>query len=259
MLTVLNVNDSGRPLMSRTRLFTDSNLGPGAEILLSGDAARYLGRVLRLRPDDEVTVFNGDGGEYEATVVSLAKSSVTLRTGNFIDREAESPLSIHLVQGLARGERMDLVVQKATELGVDRITPLMTEYGVVRLDGQRAAKRTAHWRAVAASACEQSGRNRLPVIDEPIGFREWLGGNSNRDWTRLILRPGAGRSLASASIESGCAVLLIGPEGGFSEAEYELAELTGFAAIGLGPRILRTETAALAAMSALQVLHGDMA
>jgi 16S rRNA (uracil1498-N3)-methyltransferase len=259
MLTVLNVNDSDGPLMSRTRLFTESNLGPGADITLSGDAARYLGRVLRLRPDDEVTVFNGDGGEYEATVVSLAKSTVTLRTGNFIDREAESPLSIHLLQGLARGERMDLVVQKATELGVNHITPLMTEYGMVRLDGQRAAKRTAHWRGVAASACEQCGRNRLPAIDQPIGFREWLGGNPQQDATRLILRPGADASLASAAIDSTSVVLLIGPEGGFSEAEYELAELTGFAATGLGPRILRAETAALATLAALQALHGDMA
>jgi 16S rRNA (uracil1498-N3)-methyltransferase len=258
MLTVLNVNDSGGPLMSRTRLFTESNLGPGAEITLSGDAARYLGRVLRLRQDDEVTVFNGEGGEYEATVVSLAKSSVTLRTGNFVDREAESPLSIHLLQGLARGERMDLVVQKATELGVGRITPLVTEYGVVRLDGQRARKRTAHWRGVATSACEQCGRNRLPVIDEPIGFREWLGANPAQDSTRLILRPGTGRLLASELIESTSLVLLIGPEGGFSDAEYELAELTGFEPIGLGPRILRTETAALAALAALQALRGDM-
>lgn len=259
MFTVLNVNDWPGPLMSRIRLYTDDTLGPGAELTLSGDPARYLGRVLRLRPGDIVTLFDGRGGEYEATLLSLGKSSVTLRAGRYHDRDVESPIQIHLLQGLARGERMDLIVQKCTELGVDRISPLTTEYGVVRLDDKRAEKRLVHWRGIAASACEQCGRNRLPTIDSPRGLRDWLGHYRAQNVTRLVMIPHAGKPLATVAIDTTSVVLLIGPEGGLSDEEQELAALAGFEAAGLGPRILRTETAAVATVAALQALHGDMA
>lgn len=245
--------------MPRSRLYTDTDLRPGTELMLGGAPARYLGRVLRLRVGDELTLFNGHGGEYYAVVQSLGKEAVTLEVGEFIDREAESPLRIHLLQGLARGERMDLIVQKCTELGVSRISPLSTDHGVVRLEGKRARKRVDHWRGIAASACEQCGRNRLPEIDEPIGLRDWLGQNLEQQAARIILRPGAATPIGDVAVDASTLVLLIGPEGGFSESEYELAEATGFEPVGLGPRILRTETAALATVTALQTLFGDMA
>lgn len=245
--------------MPRSRLYTDTDLRPGTELMLDGAPARYLGRVLRLRAGDELTLFNGRGGEYRAVLRSFGKAAVTLEVGDFIDREAESPLRIHLLQGLARGERMDLVIQKCTELGVGRISPLSTDHGVVRLEGKRAKKRVDHWRAIAASACEQCGRNRLPDIDEPIGLRDWLGRNLEQQAARLILRPDAATPVGAVAVDASTLVLLIGPEGGFSESEYELAEATGFEAVRLGPRILRTETAALATITALQTRFGDMA
>jgi 16S rRNA (uracil1498-N3)-methyltransferase len=153
---------------------------------------------------------------------------------------------------------MDIVVQKATELGVHRITPVITEYSVVRLDPKRTEKRVQHWRGIGASACEQSGRNVLPQIDPPQALRSWLGDNFERPGTRLIMKPGAKGSMKSIDGNVQQLILLIGPEGGFSNSEYELADATGFSAIGFGARILRTETAAVAAIAALQTLFGDL-
>ena len=171
--------------------------------------------------------------------------------------DAESPLEIHLLQGVSRGERMDLVIQKATELGVRRITPVMTGYGVVKLDPERALKKTAHWQGVAISACEQCGRNRLPQIEPPVALRNWMGEHLEDDGARLIMKPGAGGSLHDVAGVDGPVSVLVGPEGGFTETEYELADTAGFSPVGFGPRILRTETAAIAIIAALQALHGD--
>jgi len=245
--------------MSRTRLYTDEPLQAGSDTELRGDAAHYVGRVLRLAPEDEVTLFDGSGCEYPAVVRRVTRSSVTLTPLEAISRDVESALRIRLLQGVSRGERMDFVVQKATELGVAGITPVLTERSVVRLDAGRAHKRVLHWRGVAASACEQCGRNVLPVIDTPIDLREWLGANRQAGDTRVILKPGTDATLASLPAGVDIVTVLVGPEGGFSEAEYEAAAITGFQPVGLGPRILRTETAALAIVVALQALHGDLA
>jgi 16S rRNA (uracil1498-N3)-methyltransferase len=245
--------------MSDTRLYTDAPLAAGKSVEIRDDRARYVGRVLRLRPDDPVTLFDGSGAEYPATIASLRKDVVTLNVTDCLRIDRESPLRVRLLQGLSRGERMDFVVQKATELGVARITPLFTEYCVVKLDEKRARKKTAHWRGVAASACEQCGRNVIPDIDSPIGLRNWLGDNPQDDSRRIILQPGADASIGAVDEALDAVTVLVGPEGGFSHAEYEVAADCGFRAVGFGPRILRTETAAVAILTALQTLYGDLA
>ncbi len=244
--------------MSLTRLFIDERLSAGATLRLDGDQARYVGRVLRLRPGDLLRVFNGDDGEFDAQLQKVTKSSAELLVEGPVESATESALKLHLVQGISRGERMDFVIQKATELGVKRITPVFTEYGVVKLDEKRAAKRRDHWQGVAESACEQSGRIRPPLIDAPVALNTWFGMGAKETDTDLILRPGAPTALASTNAPTTKVCLLIGPEGGFSDQEYDDAELAGFTAVSLGPRVLRTETAALAAVSVAQSLWGDL-
>jgi 16S rRNA (uracil1498-N3)-methyltransferase len=233
----------------KTRLFVSAELINDAELILEGDRARYLGRVLRLRVGDDVTIFNGQGAEWSASISGMTKNTATLLVGESHEVATESPLKIHLVQGMSRGERMDFVVQKATELGVKRITPVLTEYGVVKLDGERAIKRRDHWQGVAASACEQSGRTRLPLIDTPLPLKDWFGSKPDEVGTQLILAPGANTSLASLPEPVTKICVLVGPEGGF---------ISGFKSVALGPRVLRTETAAAAALAVLQSLWGDL-
>ena len=242
-----------------TRLFVSGQLINGTELILEGDRARYLGRVLRLRTGDEITVFNGEGPEWTASIDAMTKNTATLRIGDSREAGTESPLKIHLVQGISRGERMDFVVQKATELGVKRITPVLTEYGVVKLDETRKKKRRDHWESVAQSACEQSGRTRLPLIDAPITLKDWFGNKPSEVDAELILGPVASVSLAEIATPTTKVCVLIGPEGGFSTIEYEDAAIAGFSAVSLGPRVLRTETAAVAALSVLQSRWGDLA
>lgn len=244
--------------MALTRIFVDEALSTGAEIRLDRDQARYLGRVLRLRNGDTLDVFNGNDGEFRASVRSLAKDSAVLVIDTPNDATTESPLKVHLVQGISRGERMDFVIQKATELGVKRISPVLTEYGVVRLDDKRAQKRRDHWQGVATSACEQSGRIRPPLIDAPMDLNAWFGAGAMESDTDLILQPGAGTSLSSVANPVTKVCLLVGPEGGFSDTEYDDAEVAGFQGVSLGPRVLRTETAALAAIAVAQSLWGDL-
>jgi 16S rRNA (uracil1498-N3)-methyltransferase len=242
----------------KTRLFVSRDLINGAEALLEGDRARYLGRVLRLRVGDDINVFDGTGSEWSATISAMTKNSATLSLGERHESTMESPLKVHLVQGISRGERMDYVVQKATELGVHRITPVLTEYGVVKLDGKRAAKRRDHWEGVAASACEQCGRTRLPLIDTPLPLKHWFGDRPADADLDLILAPGASTPLARVAPPQTKVCILIGPEGGFSQTEYEDADVADFEAVSLGPRILRTETAAAAALAVMQANWGDL-
>ena len=244
--------------MSKTRLFVDEPLSVGANISMHGDQARYVGRVLRLRPDDEITLFDGQGGEYRAVITVAGKNAVSAAIQERVSRSAESPLNITLLQGISRGDRMDYVIQKATELGVSRVTPIHTEFSMVKLDEKRAAKRMSHWRKVAASACEQCGRNTLPLIDTPTSLPNTLADYHQADCPKIIMKPAASASLSSIGIDGRGPVVLIGPEGGFSDQEYENAEAAGFQAVGFGPRIMRTETAAIAVVSALQFLHGDL-
>jgi 16S rRNA (uracil1498-N3)-methyltransferase len=247
-----------RAIMALKRVHVAERLAAGAKLRLGEEAARYLGRVLRLRTGDTVHVFNGDDGEWSATIEKFGKGRVVLLLHDAIENTAEPNLKIHLVQGISRGERMDFVVQKATELGVARISPVLTDYGVVKLDSKRAEKRRLHWQGVAASACEQSGRIRPPLVDTPMPLNDWHGAGHAGDATRLVLRPGAARSLGTVETPDTGLCLLVGPEGGFSEREYDDAAFSGFDAVTLGPRILRTETAAVAAIAIAQALWGDL-
>ena len=244
--------------MALTRLFIRSELQSGQELQLDGEQAKYLGRALRLRVGDSLTVFSAESGEFAATISAIGKSTAAVALGEAIATATESPLKVHLVQGVSRGERMDLVVQKATELGVKRISPVLTQYGVVKLDGSRASKRREHWQKIAESACEQSGRTRPPLIDEPMPLKSWFGAKTSEADVDLILQPNAGTPMASLKAPKTKVCLLIGPEGGFSDDEYEDANVSGFTAVSLGPRILRTETAAIAAVTVAESLWGDL-
>ncbi len=245
--------------MSINRIYIEETINVGDQIVVRGDRAHYISRVLRLRSDDVLILFDGSGAEFPALIRSLARDRVDVSITDRIERSAESPLAVTLLQGISRGERMDFVIQKATEVGVTRIIPVRTEFSVVRLDEKRAAKRLLHWRSVAASACEQCGRNRLPDIDLPASLPALLGDFRQRAATKLILKPDADQTLGSARIDDNKVVVLIGPEGGFSDTEYDNATAAGFSAVRCGPRILRTETAAVAVLAALQALHGDLA
>lgn len=243
--------------MSTSRLFSPIQLRANAELSFGSEQARYVGRVLRLRPGDTLTVFDGSGGEYPATIGTITKQELNLSVGEHISRSVESPLRIRLVQGVSRGERMDIVVQKATELGVQRISPVLTDFSVVKLEPERAAKRRDHWQKVAQSACEQCQRNIVPAIDAPQSLLDWFGDNAGSDKLQLILWADARDSMPAIDMPGSDLTILIGPEGGFSEAEYERATVAGLKAVRLGPRIMRTETAALAAISIAQATWGD--
>ena len=244
--------------MALTRLFIRSELQTGQALKLDSEQAHYLGRALRLRPGDALSIFSAESGEFAATLTSIGKSDAVLAVGAAIVTATESPLKVHLVQGVSRGERMDFVVQKATELGVKRISPVLTEYAMVKLEGNRANKRREHWQKIAESACEQSGRTRPPLIDEPLPLKSWFGSKTNETDVDLILKPNATISMASLKAPTTKVCLLIGPEGGFSDNEYEDAEFSGFTAVSLGPRVLRTETAAIAAVTVAESLWGDL-
>ncbi|NNE61587.1 MAG: 16S rRNA (uracil(1498)-N(3))-methyltransferase [Woeseia sp.] len=244
--------------MSIPRLFVDQALAANSEVTLRGDAARYIGRVLRARPGDLLTLFDGRGEEFSTRIQQIDKNCIELRLGEGSRRDTESPLAVRLLQGISRGDRMDFVVQKSTELGVHRITPLQTEFSVVRLNAQRAAKRLQHWQGICASACEQCGRNVLPVIDGALTLSDFLSLKCPTETTRLMLSPEATETMESLKKPTGSVELLIGPEGGFSEQESTLARQHGFLPIAIGPRVLRTETAAVAAVALVQAFWGDL-
>lgn len=244
--------------MPQTRLHIPGTYAADTDLEIDADKARYLTRVLRLRVGDSLSVFNGEGSEYTAAITSISRSNATLRVGAITSVQTESSLRVHLVQGISRGDRMDFVVQKATELGVKRVTPVFTEHGVVKLDAARAEKRRDHWQKIAVSACEQSGRVRLPLIDAPMPLKSWFGNKPQRVDTELILNPSASTSLTKIEVPETKVCVLIGPEGGFSDAEFEDAGVAGFRAVSLGPRVLRTETAAIATLAVLQTLWGDL-
>jgi 16S rRNA (uracil1498-N3)-methyltransferase len=251
--------------MRLTRVYVDAPLEPGTRITLQGSAASHVTRVLRLRTGDALTLFNGRGGEYAASIDKSHGGEMTVAIGEHHAAERESPLAITLAQGISRGERMDLVVQKATELGVTRLVPLLTERSVVRLDAQQAHRKLNHWQAIAIGACEQSGRNRLPEVMAPAAWREFLRtgapahpGGSAAAPGRLLLSAAATARIDEVPRPGAGVTVLIGPEGGLVEAEEEAARSAGFIAVRLGPRVLRTETAAIAAVALLQRQFGDL-
>lgn len=203
-----------------------------------------------------LTLFNGDGAEYDAVISHAGKDAVSVRVAGARPAPRESPLDITLAQGVSRGERMDYTVQKAVELGVTRIEPVTTSRGVVRLDPTRARQKAEHWQAIVVSACEQCGRSRVPPVGPVTPFPDWLA-RGRGDRAGLLLDPGSSRRLNELPPPVGGISLLAGPEGGLTDAEREDALRAGFVAIRLGPRVLRTETAALAALAAMQALWGD--
>jgi 16S rRNA (uracil1498-N3)-methyltransferase len=209
-----------------------------------------------MRVGDQVTLFNGDGHEYLGTLKEVAKRSVSVFITAVQLCDRESPLQIHLGQGISRGEKMDITIQKSVELGVSEITPLITERCGVKLNAERWEKKLEHWQKVAISACEQCGRNRVPTIHTPQLLSEWLARSSEA--TRLTLHPHTEISFATMPEPNNQLELLVGPEGGLSDNEVAMAEQDGFFTVRLGPRILRTETAALVAISALQLRFGDL-
>ena len=242
--------------MRVSRVYAEVPVGGRVQLQLSGTAANHVARVLRLRPGDPLILFDDAGGEYAATVDALTRDAVRVTVGEYLDVNRESPLQVTLAQGISRGERMDVVVQKATELGVRRIVPVLAERTVVRLNAAQAANRLRHWRAIAIAACEQCGRNRLPEITPPMSLQDFLV-SDYPSGLRLVLSPEGG--LTARELPASPAVtLLIGPEGGLSDAERSAALAAQFTGMMLGPRILRTETAALAALAVIQQRLGDL-
>ncbi|MBK1727501.1 16S rRNA (uracil(1498)-N(3))-methyltransferase [Halorhodospira neutriphila] len=237
------------------RLYLPLPLAAGSELELPADTAAHA-RALRLQPGAPVTLFNGAGGEHPSTVSAVERRRVTVQVGPHEPVERELPVAVQLLQAVGKGERMDTAVEKATELGVTELVPVLTERTVVRLDAKRAAKRRRHWQAVAASACEQCGRNRLPAIAEPTPLAgAWAQAAPYP--LRLTLDPEAAPSLG-ATAGGGATAVLIGPEGGLTPAELEAAERQGFRRVRSGARTLRTETAAVVALAAVGLAAGEL-
>lgn len=243
--------------MRQIRLYVDMPLAGVNELTLPTATARHAVRVLRLAPGHALTLFNGDGSDYLGTLDHIEGKTVhvTLHESRIVSNE--SPWPLMLAQCLARGDKMDLIVQKATELGVTHIAPLTSERSEVRLDATRADKRLRHWMAVAAAACEQCGRAGLPHIDPPRTLKNWLAGLDVGAASRLALLPGSQQRVRQLQLPDAGAVLVIGPEGGLGERDTAALVDAGFIGLSLGPRILRTETAGLAALAAIQACHGD--
>jgi 16S rRNA (uracil1498-N3)-methyltransferase len=244
---------------SGARFHYQGKLGNGSDVRLQPDAAHHAVRVLRLAVGEPVVLFDGLGGEFAARITRIDRGEVSVKTGAHLDVERESPLHIRLVQGLSSGERMDLTLQKAVELGVAAIQPVATERSVVKLKDERAQRRAEHWQNLVIAACEQCGRNRVPEVLPLMGLPDWLAQLAMPeadDEARLLLSPTATVALKALAPKARL-TLLIGPEGGLSPVENQLAQSRGFNPVRLGPRILRTETAALAALSAIQALWGD--
>ncbi len=243
--------------MRLTRVYVDAELRPGSTINLPKDTALHLAKVLRARQGDELVLFDGRGQEFDGAIETIVGSRVAAAVGMARAVNRESPFSITLIQSVPRGDRMDFIVQKATELGVARIVPVLSQRSVVRLDDAQAESKLAHWRAVAVSACEQCGRNRLPSVESTRQLLNHLADAGSGAALRLVFDPDF-IAPAAALGAAGAAEVAIGPEGGFSEDELEAFRLAGFARAGLGPRVLRTETAAIAAVIWLQTRFGDM-
>ncbi|WP_462159099.1 16S rRNA (uracil(1498)-N(3))-methyltransferase [Pseudoalteromonas sp. GB56] len=232
-------------------------LSLGTDVELGDDAAGHVGRVLRMQSGDQVSLFNGEGGQYLCEIVQTSKKQVIVKPIEFSEFECESPLSIHLGQVISRGDKMDFTIQKSVELGVSEITPLFSERCGVKLAADRLEKKHQQWQKIAIAAAEQCGRNRITTIHPPISLEQWLAQSS--DETKLTLHPRAEHSIKTLAAPSTGVRFLVGPEGGFTDEEIAASHSNGFTDIRLGPRVLRTETAALTVLSALQLEFGDLA
>ena len=239
------------------RFFVATGLAPGqvgATLALPEAAAHHATRVLRLAAGDALTLFDGTGGEYAVTLVHVDKRGATVRVGGFLPIDRESPLAVTLAQGIAANDAMDYAIRKATELGATSIQPLVTARSAPLPSGERGDRRLAHWRGVVIAACEQCGRNRVPDVAPPLAVTEWLGAWAG---SGIVFAPDADRSLAVLAPPPAPLALLIGPEGGFDGREMAAVRGKGFQVARLGPRVLRTETAATAGLAVLQSMWGD--
>jgi 16S rRNA (uracil1498-N3)-methyltransferase len=243
--------------MRLTRVYVDVELQAGRRLTVEGSAGNHIARVLRLRVGDTLTLFNGQGGEYSGSIEEIRRETVVVSILESRDVDRESPCQLTLAQGISRGERMDWVVQKATELGVWQIAPIFTERSIVQLDEKQASRKLQHWRSIAVAACEQSGRNRVPQITQPVGLYELLEKRTSSG-TALLLSPGAPLRMADLASAGTQITVLIGPEGGLADVEQQAAVKSGFTPVRLGPRVLRTETAAVCALTLLQQKFGDI-
>jgi 16S rRNA (uracil1498-N3)-methyltransferase len=243
--------------MRLTRIFCERPMRTGLALDLPAAGAHHVARVLRLREGAALSVFDGAGSEFGAEIVRVTGDAVTVLLGLEMPPVCESPLAVTLIQGTSRSERMDWTLQKATELGVHAIAPVLTARSIVRLDARQAEKKRVHWQGIVIGACEQCGRSRIPNVATPIVLRDHLS-NVYNTGRRLVLDPMASASLAGLSSPPSTVELLIGPEGGLEDEELAAAEKAGFMRVRLGPRVLRTETAAVVALSVLQALWGDL-
>ncbi len=242
--------------MREPRIFIEHELQCGQNLHLPKEAVRHISQVLRMRKGQQLWLFNGLGGSYLAELISVGKREAEVKLLEFNDRQRDSSLHITLAQGISRSQHMDYTLQKAVELGVAKIVPVFTEFGNVQLDERRRLKKIQHWQLIIISACEQCGRNSLPQLLEPISLAQWLEEDKNK--LKLFLHPEADNRISNQDAKDASLSLLSGPEGGFSSSEVEQAVNSGYLPVDLGPRVLRTETAAAAAISACQVLWGDM-
>jgi 16S rRNA (uracil1498-N3)-methyltransferase len=238
------------------RFYCPFPLAPGATVELPAEAAHHAAKVLRMGQGDAIVLFDGRGGEWTGRLARVGKT-VTVALESFDETEREPPIALTLVQGLAAADKMDWIVQKAVELGVAAIQPVAARRSVIRLSGERMERRVAHWQAVAIAACEQCRRNRVPVVSPLLDLPQFLGQAAAQNAIRLVLAPAAGERLADLPKPAGPVMFLVGPEGGFEETELAAARLAGFSAVSLGPRVLRTETAGIAALAAMMALWGD--
>jgi 16S rRNA (uracil1498-N3)-methyltransferase len=242
----------------KTRLYTPQALKLGQQLELEAEPAHHLLTVLKGRVGHSLELFNGDGCNYRGLLKHVERARAWVDIAEQSEHEAEPALVLTLVQAVCRGEKMDWVVQKAVELGVSQIEPIFSERTEVHLSDERSDKRLKHWRAIAVAACEQSGRTRVPEVSAPVEFKAWLSARilERARATSLMLEPKASHRLREMP-QSQHVQILVGPEGGFSERELDLAREHGVSAVRMGPRVLRTETAGIAALAALQSLHGD--
>jgi 16S rRNA (uracil1498-N3)-methyltransferase len=242
--------------MRTIRLYQPGPLTPGQSVALCEDAANHAGKVLRMQAGEVLELFNGDGNNYTALIAEVGKKQLVVDIQSVSDNPIESPLKLHLGQGISRGDRMDFAIQKAVELGVSEITPLFTERCGVKLDAERLEKKREQWQKIVISACEQSGRSIVPPVHTPVTLEKWLGQADN--CLKLTLDPWTSATIKQLTPTDRLR-LVIGPEGGFSDREVAATTLAGFQPVRLGPRVLRTETAALTAIAALQLQLGDLA
>lgn len=242
--------------MRVSRLYLPVTLQVGQSVVLDDDSAHYLRTVLRLKQDSEIILFNGSGGEYLAVLEEVSRKTVRVNLKEWLEHDVESSLTVMFGLGISRGDRMDWAVQKSVELGVNAITPLLTSRCNVQVKADKEAQKLGHWHKIAQHASEQSGRTRMPPLNPIAELKEWV---TMQQGLKIFLDPYAEHTLKQLQPEQNLVTLLSGPEGGFTQAEREIAKQAGFIPVSLGKRILRTETAALSALAAVQMLWGDFA